>query len=143
VAAALVLSGREIGLQRGEFDINTTDLSEARVLSLPLVNLYWEPLRSAAANRVVGSLLTVNILWGLINLLPIYPLDGGQVSREVCTLSDPRRGMVASLQISMAVAAIMAAVALFSWDSLYSVLMFGYLSYLSYRTLEAYRRSAW
>jgi Zn-dependent protease len=82
-------------------------------------------------------------LWGLINLLPVYPLDGGRVAREICTLGNPRRGIVLSLRISMVVAALMAAIAALSWNSLYTAILFGYLAYSSYRTLEAYQRSVW
>lgn len=36
----------------------------------------------------LSSFITVSIFWGLINLVPIYPLDGGQVLRNVL---GPRR----------------------------------------------------
>ena len=32
------------------------------------------------------DLLSVNIYWALLNLVPIYPLDGGQISREMFLL---------------------------------------------------------
>jgi Zn-dependent protease len=144
VVVALFASGHEVGVQGGsEFDFTRTTISEARVLPMPLGMLYWEPLAGETANRLVGSLLSVNILWGLINLLPVYPLDGGRVAREICTLGNPRRGIVLSLRISMVVAALMAAIAALSWNSLYTAILFGYLAYSSYRTLEAYQRSVW
>ena len=31
------------------------------------------------ADKLVSSLLFVNYFWGLVNLLPVYPLDGGQI----------------------------------------------------------------
>ncbi len=58
---------------------------------------------------IVSDLLQVNILWGLFNLLPIYPLDGGQIARELFTLGNPRSGIIQSLQLSVGVAAILAA----------------------------------
>jgi stage IV sporulation protein FB len=147
--AALVVvvfraTGHEIGLQMGrEFDFSKTTLTEARVLPLPLMMLYWEPLATPAASNIVGDLLSVNILWGLINLLPVYPLDGGRVAREVCTLGNPQRGIVMSLRISIVVGALMAAVAGLAWNSLYTAILFGYLAYSSYRTLDAYQRNVW
>jgi Zn-dependent protease len=147
--AALVVvvfraTGHEIGLQAGrEFDFEKTTLTEARVLPLPLMMLYWEPLATPAATNIVGDMLSVNILWGLINLLPVYPLDGGRVAREVCTLGNPRRGIVMSLRISIIVGAVMAAVAALAWNSLYTAILFGYLAYSSYRTLDAYQRNVW
>jgi Zn-dependent protease len=40
------------------------------------------PLPSTLAFAIVWFLLQVNIFWPLINLLPVPPLDGGQIARE-------------------------------------------------------------
>ena len=39
-----------------------------------------------------GDLLMINLLWGLFNLLPIYPLDGGQLANVFLTMHDRREG---------------------------------------------------
>jgi Zn-dependent protease len=44
------------------------------------------PLPSQLTAAVVWFLLQVNIFWPLINLIPVPPLDGGQIAREVLTL---------------------------------------------------------
>jgi Zn-dependent protease len=51
------------------------------------------------------SLLFVNFFWGLLNLLPVFPLDGGQIARELCEWRWRGRGERISLQISVWVAA--------------------------------------
>ena len=61
---------------------------------------------------MIADLLHVNILWGLVNLLPIYPLDGGQIARELFTLGNPRAGIIQSLQLSAGAAVLVAAYAL-------------------------------
>jgi uncharacterized protein with ACT and thioredoxin-like domain len=68
----------------------------------------------------------------------VYPLYGGQVMREVCTLRRPRQGIVLSLRISIATGIVMALAALLVMDSLYTAVMFGYLAFMSYRTLQSY-----
>ena len=73
---------------------------------------YFEPFHSDALNNFVGALLQVNILWGLINLLPIYPLDGGQIARELFTLGNVRNGIIQSLRLSTGAAALVAVYAL-------------------------------
>jgi len=103
----------------------------------------WESLPTQFANSVVFDALFVNIAWGLVNLLPIYPLDGGRVSRELLTLKNPRDGIVLSLQISAIVAILMAIVGAVAWQSLYTAIMFGYLAYSNYQTLQAYRSNRW
>jgi Zn-dependent protease len=82
----------------------------------------------------------VNIAWGLLNLLPVYPLDGGQISRELFTLSNPRAGIVWSLQLSIVVAGLLAAYFLMN-QRFYTGLMFGYLAYANVQTLQAYRNN--
>ncbi|NOZ40261.1 MAG: hypothetical protein GXP24_08555, partial [Planctomycetes bacterium] len=63
--------------------------------------LLWEAFASPHVNEMLTNLFFTNILWGVVNLLPIYPLDGGQISRELCQLRHPREGMILSLRISM------------------------------------------
>jgi len=105
--------------------------------------LYWEALAPEAANSLLRNILFVNIVWGLVNLLPVYPLDGGRVSRELCTLRHPRRGIILSLRISVITAIAMAAVGLFAWQSFLTAFMFGYLAYTNYQTLQAYQENRW
>jgi stage IV sporulation protein FB len=98
----------------------------------------WEPrFASPMVNLAIFYLLQVNILWGIINLLPIYPLDGGQVARELFTLNHPRRGIVQSLWLSIGAAAAVALYGL-SQNLIFTALMFGYLAYANYQTLHAY-----
>jgi Zn-dependent protease len=33
--------------------------------------------------HLLFDLISINLYWGLVNLLPIWPLDGGQISREL------------------------------------------------------------
>lgn len=47
------------------------------------------------------NLTFINLIWGLVNLLPVYPLDGGQISRDVCLGLSPRAGVKISLGISL------------------------------------------
>ena len=46
-------------------------------------------------------MLYVNIFWGLVNLLPVYPLDGGQIARELLELASPADGVRQSLWLSV------------------------------------------
>jgi stage IV sporulation protein FB len=50
---------------------------------------------------VLYNLLWINIFWGLVNLLPIWPLDGGQISREICQAYRGQEGQRLSLLISL------------------------------------------
>src|SRR4051812_32345464 len=60
----------------------------------------------------LGMLWQINLFWPLLNLLPIWPLDGGRISRELLEGGMGRRGVEASLVLSMVVAGAVAVHAL-------------------------------
>lgn len=99
----------------------------------PTVNLYL----------LVYLLLFINVFWGLVNLMPIYPLDGGQIAREWLTLTNPRDGLRQSLQLSIVTGIGLAVLAFVKLESLFMALMFGYLAYMSYQMLEQTRGGGW
>jgi Zn-dependent protease len=107
------------------------------------IGIYWQQLAKPLLQSTAFNFLWINILWGVVNLLPIYPLDGGQISREVCQIGNPRGGIILSLQISVGVAIGMAIFGLIVWESKYTAVMFGFLAYSSYQALQAYRQHLW
>lgn len=114
-----------------------------RLAGHPIESLWpWPSFESQNVNYLVANLLFVNILWGCVNLLPIYPLDGGQVARELCLLWKPRQGIILSLQISLFCAAGLAILGFLS-GGLFLTLFFGYFAYMSYRTLQSYQANTW
>lgn len=140
LALVLVIAGHEPGL----YLEGGVSPAQSNPVGLKVVGfwLIWESFASPAVNDLLRQLFFINIMWGLVNLLPIYPLDGGQISREVCQLSDPRGGLILSLRISM-IAAVGMAIYGLSGGDLFLTILFGYLAYSSYKTLEAYRASLW
>ena len=86
---------------------------------------------------LIGFFLFANIWWGLINLLPVFPLDGGQICGETLSLWRVPDAMIKSLVISTIVAGAVALYAL-RLQELYMALMFGYLGYSSFSTMQAY-----
>jgi len=84
-----------------------------------------------------NDLLFVNIWWGMLNLLPILPLDGGHITNEVLNICHPRGALRISLWVSVVVATAMAATGLLSHDW-FRLLLFGSLAYSSFQTLGAF-----
>ncbi|HZZ30056.1 MAG TPA: site-2 protease family protein [Pirellulales bacterium] len=97
-----------------------------------------KPLSSVALRVFEDSLMWCSVWWALLNLLPVYPLDGGRISREVLTLIHPREGIRFSLILSIAAAAGVALWALQREHNTMLALMFGMLAYSSFMTLQAY-----
>lgn len=87
-------------------------------------------------NTLLITLLWVNIFWGLVNLMPVYPLDGGNVARYVLLQSDPWDGVRKSLWLSVITGAVVAFAAFFVMHSTYMAFLFGLLAFQSYQILQ-------
>lgn len=78
----------------------------------------------------------ISIFWALVNLLPIIPLDGGQISQVMFEAADPRTGTRQALMISMIVAGLTAALMILEpFKSIYMAIFFVYLGYMNYQYL--------
>ena len=76
--------------------------------------------------------LRLCVWWGLINLLPIIPLDGGHVCRELFRLDRPWSDSLIPYQISMFTAGAMAAYGIYL-DSIFFAMFFGMMAVDNYR----------
>jgi Zn-dependent protease len=103
------------------------------VLPLPAATL---PAGGWLFDWIVATFLWINIFWGVINLLPVFPLDGGNIARTLLVHSDPWNGVRQSLRLSVAVGAVVAAAGLIFLASPFLALLFGYLAFTSYMALR-------
>ncbi|MBC7817939.1 MAG: hypothetical protein IAG10_13695 [Planctomycetaceae bacterium] len=101
---------------------------------------------------VVGDLLVLNWGWSLMNLIPVLPLDGGQIARELIGMRRPYEDASLAHRLSIAVAAGVAIVALVNpplieglllLDSKFFAFFFAYLAFLNYQSLQPMNRSPW
>jgi len=60
------------------------------------------------ATLALSLTLYINLGWGVINLLPILPLDGGNIIRALLAGSDPDSGTVRALWVSVVVGPLVA-----------------------------------
>ena len=104
------------------------------VIPLPVAALM--PIGGRVISLLVTMLLWVNVFWGLINLLPVYPLDGGTVSRYLLLQADPIDGVRKSLWISVIAGGLVAIAGLLILRSVYMALLFGLLAFQSYQSLQ-------
>lgn len=87
---------------------------------------------------VVSQLLYVNLWWGLLNLLPVLPLDGGQICRDVCTSINHRQGERWALIIALVTAAGVAVWA-FREGRTYIAFLFGFMALQNFELLQRQR----
>ncbi|MBZ5618596.1 MAG: hypothetical protein LAQ69_07720 [Acidobacteriia bacterium] len=96
----------------------------------------YQSLPSFHWYMLLNDLLFVNFYWGLVNLLPVFPLDGGNASRAVFEQHDALRGKRHALILSAIVAAAVALLGL-GGRSLYMAVMFGILAVSSLHALQS------
>jgi Zn-dependent protease len=94
-------------------------------------------------NRVIDEFVYqvffISVWWGLMNLLPVYPLDGGQIAYQLFTLFHPQDAMRQSLILSVIVGGLMGIVAFVQWKDMYVGILFLWLAYSSFTALQSYR----
>jgi Zn-dependent protease len=94
----------------------------------------------------------ISVWWGLVNLLPIYPLDGGQIAQQVFYLNNPQDAIRPALILSLVVGGLVTGYFVMQmntkdgvdWHGLYLVAFFGFLTYSNYATLQSHQiRGGW
>jgi stage IV sporulation protein FB len=103
---------------------------------IPMPAAVQLPIGGSVLNALVITLLWVNIFWGIINLMPVYPLDGGSVARHLLLKADPLDGVRKSLWVSVIAGILVALLGLFLLRSVYMAFLFGFLAFQSYQSLQ-------
>jgi Zn-dependent protease len=106
----------------------------------------WPPFVAARLGGALGGnenlqllvdcLLFVNIFWGLVNLLPVFPLDGGQIAMQLLIVNDAWGGTIKALWLSVFVGAAVAVVAGWVFGDLFAAMFFASLAVSNYFTLQ-------
>jgi Zn-dependent protease len=82
----------------------------------------------------------INLWWGVVNLAPVYPLDGGQIARRLLMHWMRRNGLQLSLQISFLCGALIAGYAFYESRQLtFVTVLFGLLAIQSLQELQGNR----
>ena len=98
------------------------------------------PFEGRFVNDFLLDLVTVNVAWGLMNLLPVLPLDGGNVMRQGVYWWTGSRDDTLPLRISLGTAALIAIAAFAYYDSYFTGALFGFMAYENYQTLQRFPR---
>jgi len=70
--------------------------------------------RGSYAEYLVYSVAWVNAGWGLLNLIPVYPLDGGQVMASLFDMVTPGNGRVWALRVTVVLGSLVCLLALYA-----------------------------
>lgn len=69
-----------------------------------------------AVNRLANYVIWVNLGWGVLNLLPILPLDGGHITSSLAEMVAGRRGRIAARAFSVVLTVVIGLWALTAGD---------------------------
>jgi len=93
---------------------------------------------SRVAELLITSLLWINGFWTLVNLLPVLPLDGGQIFQAFMANKNPRVAPVVGMVVAGAVAVGGLMIGL-----LFMGLFFGYLAYTNWQRSQGKHGGFW
>jgi Zn-dependent protease len=82
-------------------------------------------------------LIYINLWWGLVNLLPVWPLDGGHVFEIVLTQVNPREGRRWTHVVSLVVAGVLAVMVYALSKDLFLTFFFGFFAFINYQSLQS------
>lgn len=94
------------------------------------------PYEMGSLSRIFSTFVIINIFWGIVNLLPVFPLDGGNVARYTLIQVDPINGLRNSLWLSVLAGALIAILGFVFLRSIYMAFLFGYLAFQSFQALQ-------
>jgi stage IV sporulation protein FB len=86
--------------------------------------------------RLAGSMLYINIFWAIVNLLPVLPLDGGQIALQFLVQQDPWAGMQRALWLSVFTGGAMGLFSLVVLHAPLMMMLFASLAVSSYLSLQ-------
>ena len=99
-----------------------------------------QPMMSARAHPYLFfaffQMLYINIMWGLFNLLPIFPLDGGQLVASFLSMHDRREGQRRAFIVSFVTASLVALYCFRQGDQ-YRAFFVAYLALINFQYLQA------
>ena len=118
-------------------------INDRNFILLPEPNFAGTVLEGSRAVFLIfwGGII-INIVLNLFNLVPIYPLDGGQVARQLMVQADPHNGLKNSIILSIGAAIVMALFSL-RLESPFMMLLFAFMAFSNYQSLQAWGGRRW
>jgi membrane-associated protease RseP (regulator of RpoE activity) len=102
----------------------------------------WALVRSStqvsdSVLQVLLILVGINVQWSILNLLPVWPLDGGQITGVLLGLLNRRHGARWGHVLSMLVAGVLAFLSYQMLGNVFLALFFGMFALMNFQILQA------
>ncbi len=89
---------------------------------------------SSSLHMFIFVNIVINVVLNIFNLLPVFPLDGGQIARQLFVKADPWAGVRKSVILSMCVAVFVALYSMKQGDTFLAI-FFGFMAWSNYQSL--------
>jgi stage IV sporulation protein FB len=93
-------------------------------------------MSSIFLKRTYRNLIWINLMWGLVNLLPLWPLDGGQATQIVLSYADRFRGPRWGHIVSLLVAGSLALAVVIWTKDMFLAVFFAYFAVINFQVLQ-------
>ncbi len=98
--------------------------------------------QSTLGREIYRYMTFINFYWSLVNLLPIWPLDGGQITGVILTMFNRRKGMNWAHVVSLVTAAVVAMFVFQRIGDMYLGLFFALFAVINFQILQAHHHTA-
>ncbi len=98
------------------------------LLGIPSFTAWWLLRPTGDAGWLLDLMVLVNVGWSLVNLLPLYPLDGGQVLYRSLTVRSPQHAWRTTKIVALAIGVPLAYLAYISGYT-FAMILIGYVVY--------------
>lgn len=101
------------------------------------------------ARMVLFFLWWINLVWNMVNLLPIWPLDGGQMTSAILMAFNRRDGARRAHIVGLLTAGVLGVLSAtllqplverYQLDRLFLLIFFGFLAFANYQALQVYHQ---
>jgi stage IV sporulation protein FB len=112
-------------------------LFESLLIVIPYFILKNSAIEGYYIKYILYMTMKLNILFCLLNLIPLYPLDGGHISRYLLTEKFGEKGLKISLHLGIASALVVGPYLFFKGYLCFAVLLFIY----GFKNVQIYRQT--
>lgn len=110
-------------------------LAPLLLIGLPAVYA-WSQVEPGDAEILLGQVVFINVAWSVLNLVPVLPLDGGNVTASLADLVVPGKGRRVAAVVSLFVLAGLAALSL-SVGYVFGLFLAVWFGYMNLQELRA------